>query len=195
MEKGTEVVYCNNIESLINFAEDSRSKPSQMYRWGLDHGKGYLKVVLQLTHGLQCKDSVKGCLVVAVTKALETRYNIRKILKLLPSIDLTRPENVFTSDLKVINLIYGLLGGAAKYPCPYCTYCWTSEEEGFMRNWDHFESMVNKNEEVYASDSKHSKECFGVLTLPLLKFDDPKLAFPIAAVHAQLGLREKFVDG
>ena len=54
--------------------------------------------------------------------------------------------------------------------------------------------MANKIEEVYASDSRHAKECFGVSTLPFLKFDDPKLAFPIAAVHAQLGLREKFVD-
>ena len=73
IEKETEVVYCNNIESLINFAEDSRSKPSQVYRWGLDHGKGYLKVVLQR---LQYKDSVKGCLIVAVTMAPETRDNL-----------------------------------------------------------------------------------------------------------------------
>ena len=32
---------------------------------------------LQLTHGLQCKDSVKGYLIVAVTKAPETRDNLR----------------------------------------------------------------------------------------------------------------------
>ena len=28
-----------------------------------------------------------------------------------------------------------------------------------MRNWDHFESMANKIEEVYVFDSKQAKEC------------------------------------
>ena len=48
-----------------------------MYLWGVDHGKGNLKVVLQLTHGIQYKDS-KGSQTVAVTKAPETRDNLRK---------------------------------------------------------------------------------------------------------------------
>ena len=60
-----------------------------------------------------------------------------------------------------------------------------------MRNWDHFESIANKIQEVYASDSKHAKECFGVSTLLLLRFDDPKLTFPKAAVHAQFNFRDR----
>ena len=137
---------------------------------------------------------MKGCLLVAVTKAPETRDNLRKIIELLPTLDLTNPKNVLTSDLKVVNMVCGLLGGAAKYPCPYCTYCWTTEKKGFPRNWNHYEDMFHKLQEVYGSDSNHGKYCFGVSRLPLLKFNDPKIAFPIAAVHSQLGLREKFVD-
>ena len=57
-----------------------------------------------------------------------------------------------------------------------------------MGNWIHFENIAYKIQEVYASDSKHAKDCFGVSTFPLLKFDYPKEAFPIATVHAQLGL-------
>ena len=91
-------------------------------------------------------------------------------------------------------MVCGLLGGEAKYPCPYCTYCWTIKEEGFPRNWNHYEDMFHKLQEVYGSDSKHTKYCYGVSSLPLLKFNDPKMAFPIAAVHSQLGLREKFVE-
>ena len=136
IEKETEVVYCNNVESLVRFAEESRSTSSNVYRWGLNHGKGYLTLVLRLTHRLQYKDSVKGCLLVAVTKAPETRDNLRKIIELLLTLDLTNPKNLLTSDLKVVNMVCGLQGGAAKYPCPYCTYCWTTEEEGFPRNWN-----------------------------------------------------------
>ena len=73
IEKETEVVYCNNVESLVRYAEESRSTSSNVYRWGLDQGKGYLKLVLQLTHGLQYKDSVKGCLLVAVEGARNER--------------------------------------------------------------------------------------------------------------------------
>ena len=153
IEKETEVVYCNNVKSLVRYAEESRSTSSNVYRWGLDHGKCYLKLVLQLTHGLQYKDSVKGCLLVAVTKAPETRDNLRKIFALLPSLDLTNPKNVLTSDLKVVNMVL-LLGDAAKYPCPNCTYCWTTEEEGFSRNWNHYEDMFHKLQEVYRSDSE-----------------------------------------
>ena len=91
-------------------------------------------------------------------------------------------------------MVCGLLGGAAKFLCPYCTFFWTTEEEGFSRTWNHYENMAHQIQEVYDSDTKHVKDCFGVATLPLLKFDNPKEAFPIAAVHAQLGLREKFVD-
>ena len=63
--------------------------------------------LLQLTHGLQYKDNVKGCLLVAVTKEPETRDNLRKIIELLPTLDLTNPRNVLTSDLKVVNMDVG----------------------------------------------------------------------------------------
>ena len=54
--------------------------------------------------------------------------------------------------------------------------------------------MFHKPQEVYGPDTKHVKYCFGVSSLPLLKFNDPKIAFTIAAVHSHLGLRERFVD-
>ena len=66
-------------------------------------------------------------------------------------------------------MVCGLLGGAAKFTCPYFTFCWTTEEEGFSRTWNHY--VAHQIQEVYDSDTKHAKGCFGVATLPLLKFN------------------------
>ena len=74
-------------------------------------------------------DYFKGCLLAAVTNAPGTRSNLRQILGLFAFLDLTDPKHVFTSDLKVMNMVTGLLGGATKYPYNRCTYCWTSEQE------------------------------------------------------------------
>ena len=54
--------------------------------------------------------------------------------------------------------------------------------------------MFHELQVVYGSDFKHAKDCFGVYSFPLLKFNDSKMAFTIAAVHSQLGLRGKIVD-
>ena len=76
------------------------SQPS-LLRWGCDHGQGLLKIVLQPVYGLEIVDSVKSCFLVAVSNAPETRFNLKRIFSLLPSLDLTDPKNIFTSDLKV----------------------------------------------------------------------------------------------
>ena len=119
------------------------------YKWGCDSGKGFFKVVLQLIHGLEFKDSVKCCFIVAITDAPETRYNLRKIFSLLNEVDLMQENQTFTSDLKVVNLMVGLKSGSAKYSCPYCTNCRTTEHEGFQRDYFHSLSMYDQLQNEY----------------------------------------------
>ena len=118
VEKETEIIYCNDIPELIQRTECKRLINTEHYRWCVDHGKGFLKVVLQPTYNLDYVDSVKGCLLVAVTNAPETRENFTKFFQLIPTLDLTDPKTTLTSDLKVISMICGLRGGAEKYPSP-----------------------------------------------------------------------------
>ena len=73
VEKETGIVYCNDISELIRRTEGKRLKSTEQDRWGVDHGEGFLKVVLQPTYNLDYIDCVKGCLLVAVTNAPETR--------------------------------------------------------------------------------------------------------------------------
>ena len=72
VQENTEVVYCNDVEALIQRNDELRKTRSSYFRWGLDHGKGYMKVVLQQLYGPDYVDSVKGCLLLAVTTAPET---------------------------------------------------------------------------------------------------------------------------
>ena len=60
-----------------------------------------LKIVLQPVYGLDIVDSVKSCFLVALCDVSDTRCNLGSIFALLPSLDLTDPGNIFTSDLKV----------------------------------------------------------------------------------------------
>ena len=76
----TEVIYCTNIDELLNQAENIRRKPSQLNRYGIDHDQGWLKVVLSPIHGLQFVDSVKGALIFAVADCIETRFNLEQII-------------------------------------------------------------------------------------------------------------------
>ena len=194
VKKETEVVYCHDIEQLLSRCESARGRKPIIYRWGCDHGQGYLKFVLQPTYEIEVTDSVKSCFLIAITDAPETRYNLEQIIRLLPKIYLTNRSNFFTADLKVLSLVCGIKGGAACYPCPYCTYCWTTEEKGSLRNWGHFLEMFHNLQTKYQGCEKSAKYCCGVESLPLLEFDNPLHAFPIASVHAQLGLREKLID-
>ena len=138
VEKESEIVYSNEIPKLIRRAEGKPLIKTEYYRWGVDHGKGFLKVVLQPTYNLDYIDSVKGCLLVDVTDAPKTRGNLRKKFQIFPILNLTDPKTMRTSDLKVISMICGLRLGAAKYPCPYCTYSRTTEETGLPRSGIHF---------------------------------------------------------
>ena len=130
-------------------------------------------MVLQQLYGPDYIDSVKGCLLFAVTNAPETRSNPKQILSLFPFMDLTVQRHVFTSDLKVLCMISGLLGSAARYPCNCCTYNWTTGQEGIPRTWSQHLEMAEKLKSKYGADSKHAKDCYGVASHPIVQFDNP----------------------
>ena len=127
-----------------------RNSQSSLLRWGCDHIQGILKIALQPVY--EIVDFVKSCFLVKVYNAPETRFNLRRIFSLLPSLDLTNSKNIFTSDLKVyskhyiqfnltvspcikvISMVFGIKGGNARNPCPYCTYNARNEVEGKIRD-------------------------------------------------------------
>ena len=92
-------MYCTNVTELLRRAEVLRGVNAGLVRLGCDHGEGLLKDVLQPIYGTATLDSVKSCF----CDALEIRFNLRRIFASIPSLDLTNPTNVFTSDLKVIH--------------------------------------------------------------------------------------------
>ena len=88
----------------------------------------------------------------------------------------------------------GIKGGNARHSCPYCTYNAQKEAPGEHRDWDHYCMSFDKLQTKYGGDRTKATECNGVEYLPIIKFRDPTLSFPIASVHAQIGLREKLID-
>ena len=91
-------------------------------------------------------------------------------------------------------MVYGIKGGNARHPCPYCRYNAQEECLGEHRDWDHYCMSFEDLQTKYSGDPTKAKDCNGVECLPILKFRDPTLSLSIASVHAQIGLREKLTD-
>ena len=80
--------FCTNVEELIHRADLIRMTESVLNRWGCDHGQELLKLVVQPTHRLTFLDSVKGSMLVAVSDAPETPFNLNQIFQLIPEMNL-----------------------------------------------------------------------------------------------------------
>ena len=101
--------------------EEIRGKTIQLNRYGLDHSRDWLKVLLSPIDGLHYADSVKGALLVAVENCIQTPINIQRTIELL-DVTLDHHTNIITCDLKVLCQILGIKGGKGLRPCSYCMY-------------------------------------------------------------------------
>ena len=79
-------------------------------------------------------------------------------------------------------------------PLPILYILLDNRRKGIFKKLGPFLGKYNKLQTEYQGCEKFAKYCCGVESLPLLELDDPLHAFPIASVHAQLGLREKLID-
>lgn len=125
------MVYCTNVESLIERVREERSigEEHQLIKLGIDGGGGSLKITLTVmpTDPAQHRNitekfkqgGVKRLLILALVPDQPEKYHYVKVLwwNLLK---LNNLDAVVACDLKMANIMVGIMAHSSSKPCPYC---------------------------------------------------------------------------
>lgn len=198
------VVYCNNVPELVELVCKERKirKKELLLKIGIDGGGGFLKITLSMVQkeADECSTTrekgfkstgVKKLLLLAIVPGVPEKYaNIEQIWTSL--LELDRIDAVISGDLKIINLLLGIMGHSSSYPCPYCfapksflsDRCATSRT---LTNIQHYSEKWLRD----GAKEKHAKKFFNCVKKPLLggsSTDDVIKLCPPPVLHITLGI-------
>lgn len=148
------VVYCNDVPELIQRIKSCRPACEDEIKIGIDGGGGFLKITLSVISKSQnnvanvFKDSgVKRLHILALAPNLQEKYeNIFLIWNVL--LKLNHLESIIAGDLKIINIIIGIMAHSSTNPCPYCeTEKANLALRGVSRTIGNIRENCNKNPE------------------------------------------------
>lgn len=196
------VVYCNNVQGLVDHIISKRGVEvaKTFCKIGVDGGGGSFKVTLSIIAGdtevveerSRCKDTgVKMLLLLAVAPGVPEKYvNVERIWKGL--LHLESLKCFVAGDLKIVNLLCGIMGHSSSFPCPYCTAPKTtlSKEHGSPRTVGQIREHTMRWKSL-GSDSKQAKQFFNCIEEPLvggLSEDKIVNICPPPSLHITLGI-------
>lgn len=144
-ESNENLVYCNDLNELIKFVKISRNLQSKIYiKFGIDGGGGFLKVCLSIlseetndkiieskksnrqtySEGVAAKkfkdSGVKKLFLIGVAESVQENYDNVGMLWSLMNIRQFQ-EATISTDLKLANILTGLMAHSSVYPCTWCT--------------------------------------------------------------------------
>lgn len=193
------VVYCNDVRGLVDHVLSKRGvqKDNAFYKVGVDGGGGSFKVTLSIIEKEfelkgRCKDTgVKMLLLLAVAPGVPEKYtNIDKIWSKL--LQLNNFECFVAGDLKMVNLLCGIMSHSSTFPCPYCTAPKVSlaNTNGQHRTLGQIREMTSKWREL-GSDCKLAKLYYNCVNEPLLSGPPSEKIInlcPPPSLHITLGV-------
>lgn len=115
--------YVTNVPAFVANVIEERKIKDPVDKIGMDGGQGSFKVMLSVvdksTSMEKPVDSVKDAFLLFVGfKIQENRFNVKHIWNLLKLDDLK--DYVIVVDLKLANLLVGIMGHSSKHPCCFC---------------------------------------------------------------------------
>lgn len=213
----TTAVYVNDIPKLIKLAAEKRNIKNYFVKLGLDGGQNSFKIVLsiidedKLDDFDEKSDSVKHVFILFIAFGMtENRFNLRLAWTILGLDKLQYDAGPFLIlvDLKVANLLLGLMNHASKYPCSWCLACKVDgkiyDESAELRTINHIFQMAKKAKNINIKDDEsdedesydgiNSEITYGVVDSPICdlvnKDEDELVLFKIRPpqLHLLLGL-------
>lgn len=198
------VVYCGNIEAILSLIVNRREfSPYYHTKIGIDGGGGFLKVCVNIIDKIErhknnndINDSgVKKLIILGIVCDVEENYNNVSILWNLMKLDIFIKDNdnvTIACDLKMANILAGLMSHASAHPCTWC--CAKREHLGRPG----LSRTLTDNEENYnrwlreGGDSKKAKFFFNCINVPLIKSrygnEDILEIIPPPELHLMLGV-------
>lgn len=195
------IVYCNHVDNMIQYIIQKRNMNSDdqdvHFKISIDGGGGFIKMCLSISEekfvemstrirfsdGLPSKSlkntGVKRIFILAIAPDVQENYS--NILKIWHKLQLTwipltqnsmqSPMVTVATDLKVANILLGLMSHGSTHPC-----CWCDVRKSNLNSKGDLRTLANIREKFWAwhesgSDIKHAKEYGNVVHLPLLNGD------------------------
>ena len=182
------VVYCNDLNGLFDCIVEARQYDASelICKIGIDGGGGFLKICLSVMsetsdsyHASSSKKDggVKRLFIIGIVPNIQENYaNVLKMWHLVqllgPNACSSLPSKVFCCDLKLANILLGLMSHGSNHPCSWCDSHRTSmSQKGCLRTLG---SITEKfwNWFVTTGQNKSKAKHYGnVVHCPILKGD------------------------
>lgn len=216
------LVRCAKLSDFIEYVKDKRGIENGndvLLKVGIDGGRNFLKVCLNiqsLTQSIEPEDSINNCSVkqkklrdggvkklMILAIAHDVQENFRNMLTICTALDLhseleSSPDSKMLScDLKLINLLLGLMGHGSNHPCAWCDAERRKlDMKGKARTFgslrSNFWNFFNSGE-----SSSKAKQFGNSLHLPILRCaDDIRVLekFPPPELHLMIGIVSKLFN-
>ena len=209
-----QMICCNDVTSLIYVIEQFRQKSYNQAKIGLDGGGGFLKVSLTLmslesetesacitkrrllADGVAAKSrsegSVQRLFLLAIVPDVPENYrNLLSIWVRLRFDELHIPFTI-ASDLKLSNLLIGIMAHGSTHPC---TWCDVSKDEMLKGNCGVLRTLGNLRQQFWQWNLKsgrrsEAKKYGNVVHLPICRASDETVVldlFPPPELHLLIG--------
>ena len=132
-------VFCKDVKQLCQLAQDERDYEQVHLKFGVDGGGGFLKITLSLQNltkdanndkhrqfyrdgiaAKRFKDSgVKKIFLLGLVP--HTQENYENLSKLWSLLKISEMKGTIATDLKIANILTGLMSHSSLHPCTWCT--------------------------------------------------------------------------
>lgn len=212
-----KAVICKNLQGFIDCVTKKRSAGEVHIKFGIYGGGGYLKfcMSLLLTNVSTILDAqefkkkkncnkkfseggVKKLFIICIAPDVQENYtNISLIWKKLNMDVHLENGGTIAADLKIVNMICGLMSSASTYPCPYCDTCtnnlFCSGDSRTVIQCDNNYKEWSSSKKCSRKNAKNFKNC---VNSPLLPHVNKKILnyIPPPELHLLLGAVNTIFD-
>ena len=185
------VAYCIDLPQLIERVKETRSASDddQLIKLGIDSGGGSFKITLtimskdpnQQGEGDFKNGGVRRIFILVLVPGLPEKYHYVDLLwRRLLSLD--KLDAVVACDLKMSNIMVGLMAHSSSYPCPYCE----APKKNLTTDRGRLRSIANIRENLEKSTSQFC--CINDPVIPGNPESPIYLAVPPPPLHLTLGI-------
>lgn len=205
-------VFCNNVNLLLDFIFKKRNyEPGTQIKIGIDGGGGFIKICITFItqsistqHNKFADSSVKKLLIIGIVADVpETYSNILQMWNVLKLNNLQKYyyNITFATDLKLANILTGLMSHTSAHPCKWCDVNKLNiNQAGEHRT---IANIVSKYNDWVANgaktiDAKKFANCINkpIITGNITNKSDTKILYiiPPPELHLMLGVVNKIFD-
>jgi hypothetical protein len=203
------VVYCKDLNGLIQYVKQERQSSEVHLKFGIDGGGGFLKICLSIQstnnneksgscrqkyeEGIAAKrfkdTGVKKIFILGLAQSSQENYE--NVSKLWSVINVNDFDGTIATDLKLANILVGIMSHSSLFPCTWCYAMKDKLDEcGALRTISNSKEYFTKWSQAGAVKSK--AKCFkNCIHPPIVRttLDKPFLdIIPPPELHLMLGV-------